>query len=95
MSETFDLIEETTMPALLGFGDPALGFFSKRDLAGEPSGRLSDLWELPDVKKILEKQSSDGSWPYPKRATTAHPTENYQILQTLSDVGLFDRDVWT
>ena len=87
MSENLDLLKERTIPALLEFGDPALEFFTNRDLANEPSGRLSDVWELPDVKKILAKQSSAGSWPYPKRATTAHPTENYHILQTYRTLG--------
>ena len=87
MAEILDLLQETTIPALIEFGDPALEFFTKRDLAGEPSAGLSDLWELPDVRKILEKQSSDGSWPYPKRAKTAHPTENYHILQTYRTLG--------
>ena len=80
-------IRDLTIPALIDFGDPALEFFTKRDLAGEDPGDIINLWELPDVRKILEKQSSDGSWPYPRRAKSAHPAENYHILQTYRTLG--------
>ena len=87
MPEILKLIKEITIPALMEFGDPALEYFTKQDLVGEDPGDITHLWELPDVRKILDKQSSDGSWPYPKRAKAVHPTENYHILQTFRTLG--------
>ncbi len=87
MPEILELLREITIPALIEFGDPALAYFTNRDLIGEDPGDITVLWELPDVRKILDKQSSDGSWPYPKRSKSAHPTENYHILQTFRTLG--------
>jgi hypothetical protein len=86
----FDLLTtfmERTIPNLLTFEDPALTYFIHRDLLEEPPGDCSQLWELSDVIKILEKQLPDGSWPYPKRGKSAHPMENYRILQTYRTLG--------
>ncbi len=82
-----DLISRTTA-ALLSFEDPALAFFARRDLLEEDPGDPSSLWELIEVRKVLEKQHPDGYWPYPSRAKGAHPTENYHILQTYRTLGI-------
>ncbi len=37
MTEILDLLKEITIPALIEFEDPALAYFTKRDLAGESS----------------------------------------------------------
>jgi len=87
MDKRFQKLNQITIPSLIEFGDLALIFFTRRDLVGEDSGDIEQLWELPDVIKILKKQSSDGSWPYPKRGQAAHPTENYHILQTFRTLG--------
>ena len=80
-------IKKKTIPNLEQFEDPGLSYFIKRDLLGEEPGELGDLWNQPEVKKVLEKQHPDGSWPYPKRGKSAHPTENYHILQTYRTLG--------
>jgi len=76
-----------TIQSLLDFGDPALTYFTRRNLLGMDPGDISDLWDLPDVGKIIGKQHPDGFWPYPKRSKNAHPSENYHILQTFRTLG--------
>ena len=73
---------------LLDFGDPALEYFAKRDLQGKNLADTQPFLVLPEVKEILGKQRPDGSWAYPKRGKSAHPAENYHILQTYRILGI-------
>ncbi len=68
------------LPALLSSGDPALVYFLMRDLLGEDPGEISQLWQLPDARKILTKQQSDGSWIYP--GARKNEAENYSLVET-------------
>lgn len=68
------------LPALLGSGNEALVFFTRRDLLGEDPGPVECLWELPEVKKILKKQLSDGSWA--KRGEHKHAAINANLIET-------------
>jgi hypothetical protein len=38
------------------------------------------LWQLPEARKILKKQLSDGSWPRP--GEQKHPAVNYRLIET-------------
>ena len=82
-----NLIESPIEP-LLDFDDPALDYFTRRDLLGEEVREIQDLWTLPELGKLLEIQKMDGSWAYPKRGKGAHPSENYHILQTYRTLGI-------
>ncbi len=66
---------------LLASQDPALRYFARRDLAGEDPGPVSVLWDLPGARKILRKQTPDGSWPRPA-AQKKHPAINYGLIET-------------
>lgn len=76
-----------SVSSLLDFKDPALDYFTKRDLLGEDPGDKTYLWDLPEVKKVFERQQADGGWPYPKRGKNAYTAENYHILQTYRTIG--------
>jgi hypothetical protein len=69
------------LPALLGSGDEALFFFTRRDLLGEDVGPVESLWHLPQAAKIVRKQQADGAWKYPPRKKGL-PNENYNLLET-------------
>ena len=47
---------------LLESDDKAIVYFVKRDLLGERIHTIDYIWSLPEVKKIIKKQSSNGSW---------------------------------
>ena len=51
---------------LLATGNDAIITFTKHDLLGEDVN-IEQLWTLPRVKKILQKQQSNGSWVYPNK----------------------------
>jgi hypothetical protein len=73
---------------MLEFGDTALVYFTGRDLLEDQTGSIQVLWTLPELDKLLVLQRSDGSWAYPARGKSAHPTENYHILQTYRTLGI-------
>jgi hypothetical protein len=75
------------LPGLLAFEDPALVQFARRDLLDEDPGDAARLLEQPEILKILAEQDPDGYWPYPGRGKSAHPAENYHILQTYRILG--------
>ena len=70
---------------LMDFGDPAIEYFTQRDLLDENPGIPDQLWDSPKLLKILKKQNKNGSWSYPKRKN-AHRTENYDLLHTFRNL---------
>lgn len=68
------------IPPLLASRDPALVYFTRRDLLGEQPGPLQDLWSLPEALKILKKQQPDGAWRRP--GAEEHPAINYGLIET-------------
>lgn len=81
--------------ALLSAGDPAIDYFTRRDLLGEDAGPASQLWMLPVVMKAAAAQRDDGAWgrTYAKRrfrSPTAYDQyETYRVLNRLvSQFGL-------
>lgn len=76
------------LPGLLAFDDPALVHFTRRDLLGDMSVNPGILLELPALDRILAGQEAEGYWPYPGSRKSAHPSENYHILQTYRVLGV-------
>ncbi len=69
------------IPPLLASGNEALRYFVHRDLVGESAGPINRLWQLPEAKKILGKQQSDGSFAFPA-GRNKHPAVNYPLIET-------------
>jgi len=65
---------------LLNAGDPALEFFTRRDLLGEAALPIEAIWQLPEARRILRKQLPDGSWP--RSGEQKHPAVNYSLIET-------------
>jgi len=74
--------------ALLIWPNPALAFFVQRDLLEEPVGPLDALWELPQARRLVNKQQADGSWRYPGKADHLAPNANYNLLETYRSLRL-------
>ncbi len=70
------------LPALLGWQDLALTYFIQRDLLGEVVPPVETLWELPEAKRLVEKQQADGAWRYPGKAYDPDSNANYNLLET-------------
>ena len=65
---------------LLNSDHAAIRYFAKRDLLKEPVESKTVLWQLPEAKKILNKQLSDGSWSRPGEKKYA--AINYNLIET-------------
>lgn len=48
--------------SLLESGDYPIIYFTKRDLLEERVKSIDNIWDLPEVQKILKTQQTDGSW---------------------------------
>jgi hypothetical protein len=75
------------LPALIHSNNPAIRYFSRRDLLGEEVGPLETLWDLPDARKILRKQQPNGSWSYPGRQGDLRSSEDYDQIETYRNLG--------
>ena len=76
------------LPILQNSGDLAVEHFTRNDLLDEKLDTPGVLWVLPEVEKTINKQMSSGCWVYPKRGKSAHPSENYDLLQTYRTMGI-------
>lgn len=70
---------------LLDTGDEAITAFTKKDLLGEEVD-ISQLWTLPQVKRILKRQQPNGSWVYPNKKVMLSSPTNYNQYQTYKTV---------
>lgn len=68
------------LPYLLSSENEALIYFVRRDLLEESNDSIELIWQLPEVRKILAKQLSDGSWP--RVGEEKHPAINYHLIET-------------
>ena len=70
------------LPALLGAADPAVIYFTRRDLLGESAGPIEELWQIQEVSKIIRRQQPDGSFKYPGSRKAVWPSHYYPLLET-------------
>ncbi len=67
---------------LLESGNPAVIYFTRRDLLQEPVRDLSEIWALDDVRDIIKRQTADGHWLSKSANKAKHPAQNYDLLET-------------
>ena len=70
------------VPVLLAWNDSILTYFVQRDLLDMAVQPVEALWELPEARRLVEKQQANGSWRY--HGKTDHPASNanYDLLET-------------
>ena len=68
--------------SLLSSGNPAIKYFSKRNILQETVEDISTLQDLPAVQKIIKKQTSGGFWKSTSANRKKHPAQNYDLLET-------------
>jgi hypothetical protein len=86
MSPWVDPLKSSPLPALLAQDSAALAYFVRRDLLDEDPGRMEELWELPEPRKILVKQRTDGAWRYPGKNREDFRDTNYDLLETFRNL---------
>ena len=69
------------VPSLITSKDEALRYLSNRDL-GNSAGPIEELWHLPQVKKIEERQQLNGSWKYRGGREQLRSNENYDQIES-------------
>lgn len=74
------------VPYLRSFDNPALDYFTCRDLLAESPGLLESLWHLPQPSRLLQRQRPDGSWSYPGKASD--PGRKYAQVETYRNLGV-------
>jgi hypothetical protein len=88
MDSGLDELKIDPIPALLSCGNPAVEYFTRRDLLDDKTGSIKDLWEIPGALRILKKQEDNGSWKYPgKIRGELRSKENYDQLETFRILG--------
>lgn len=68
--------------SLLSSNNEAIEYFVRRHLLEEKVRPIDYIWELPEVKKIIKKQRSDGAWESPNRNKYKYPDVNYSLIET-------------
>jgi hypothetical protein len=76
------------IPALRAWPDPALAYFVQRDLLEKPVGPIEGLWELPQARRLVNKQQVNGSWRYPGKPDQPASGTNYHLLETYRSLRL-------
>ena len=66
----------------------SIKYFTKSDLLSEDIEPIETIWQLPQVKKILTKQQTEGFWKYPGKKVNQYPKHHYLLLQTWKEFRL-------
>jgi hypothetical protein len=72
---------------LINSSNPAIEYFTRRDLLEEKVPGVDCLWELPGAQKIIRKQQDDGFWKYPGGNHKLRSAEDYNQLETFRQLG--------
>jgi hypothetical protein len=72
---------------LINSNNPAIMYFTRRDLLDEILPEVDYLWDLPVAARLINKQQEDGSWKYPGGKKKLRSTENYNQLETFRQLG--------
>ena len=84
------------VPTILASNSEVIAYFVKRDLLGETVGPIERLWELPEAKRLLERQQPNGAWKYHggkdfRSHGNYNQLETYRILGQLVEKYGFNR----
>jgi GNAT superfamily N-acetyltransferase len=77
------LLDHDPIPWLLSANADAITARVRRDLLAE-NVDLRALWTLPEPQRLLRRQQTNGSWPYPVEKP---PPQNYDLYQTFVTLG--------
>lgn len=82
MKAGFERLTHDPIPALIASGERALIYFVQRDLLDEKIGLGQLQLKIPEVVRLIKKQSVDGSWEYHGSRPQRQPYINYNLLET-------------
>lgn len=82
MSSFLQKLPYDPINVLLKSNNDALKYFVKRDILKEEVPAINYVWELEDVKKIINKQESNGAWKYTGKKVELYPPHHYPLVAT-------------
>jgi len=76
------------IPRLISAKNKAIAYFTRRDILDEKVEPIETLWELPEIKKIFNRQQENGSWKYPGGGKEhLRSQEDYDQIETYRILG--------
>jgi hypothetical protein len=66
----------------------AIAYFARRDLLGSGSEPVGVLWDLPEARRVVARQSQNGAWRYPGGKRALRSQDNYNQLETFRQLGI-------
>jgi hypothetical protein len=73
---------------LASSNNAAIAFFARRDLFGPGADLVTSVWDLPEARRVLARQSRNGSWRYLGGKRSIRSRENYDQLETFRQLGI-------
>ena len=76
------------LPPLLAADNPGLEYLARRDLLGEEVPPPEEVWNRPQVERLLRRQLPNGAWPYPGGGKPhLRSSEDYDQIETYRVLG--------
>jgi hypothetical protein len=82
MNLWLDRLKYNPVEGMLSIDNLVVSYFVRRDLLGEDEEPIGYVWELPEVGKLLRRQSLDGSWNHTGKRTVAYPPHHHKLMET-------------
>ncbi len=82
MEDRFKECLERAVGGLLKCSNPAVLYFSRRDLFDEPVPPAEKIRNLPEVRRITGRQQPDGSWKGPVSKSEVYPKNHTDLVAT-------------
>jgi hypothetical protein len=67
---------------LIDSKNEAIIYFINRDLLNKKVKKINYIWNLPEIKKIFDKQQPDGSWKFKGKLIHSFPPHHYPMVAT-------------
>ncbi len=73
--------------SLQNFNLREINYFIEKDLLDRPK-KEDELWNLPEVTKLINKQEPEGFWKYPGGDEKSRSIEDYNQIETYRNSGI-------
>jgi hypothetical protein len=88
LDKWFRKLRFNSLPPLIAAENQVVRYFAARDLAGEKTGSVEDLWQLPQPKSLTNRQLDNGAGRYPGGGKSHfRETQGYNQLETYRNLG--------
>ncbi len=82
MADWLSCFRHDPVAPLLEASNPAVSLLCRHHLLKEGTAELSQLQALPEVQKILRKQTPNGCWRSRSKQASEYPEVNYSLIET-------------